>query len=204
MWNGFNVTTFKTKRALKYSLMRVRSERFATDCKLHVKTVTLKLQADICTVSASFPTRHTGRRTFIYLAKTYYWFAPTWEDFRSWREQRKTAKFKIKENARCFNLFAVRIQLHTGNVRWQYCVNYCSPYRLLSRLTESTGGIVVGREEHMAELRNLMQHLCCSCAEIWASKNNNFQVIHCLPCAMDSKDMGCRNVDCIRLVWNRV
>ena len=75
MWNSFKVTTFKTKRALRHSLMRFRSERFATDCKLNVTTVTLKLQANIDTDSTSFPTRHTGWSTFIYLAKRhYYWF----------------------------------------------------------------------------------------------------------------------------------
>jgi len=129
MWNSFNVTTFKTKRALRYSLVRVRSERFATNCKLHVKAVTLKLKADIDTVPASFPTRHTGWPTLIYLVKTYYfWFALQKNKLLGRRfevDAEKGRRPNLKSrNLRCFNLFAVGIRLHTGNT-------LCSWYTLI-------------------------------------------------------------------------
>jgi len=43
----------------------------------------------------------------------------------------------------------------TTNIQWQYCLNYSSPYRLLSRITESSKVIVVVRDEHMTKLRNI-------------------------------------------------
>jgi len=98
-----------------------------------------------------------------YLAKTYYyWFAlqknkPLGKIFEVDADKGRRLNLKSRNMHVVSVCSRFGVQLHTGNIQWKYCLNYSSPCRLLSLLTVSTRVLVVGRDKHMAELRNIMQ-----------------------------------------------